>query len=318
MNAASVPCSEEDHPMPLSTPLTGWCRTRRPRALLAQGLAAAFLGTLVSLPALASRPERQVTGDLVDVQIKVNGRETPLYFAPNRFDRHYFQAFRGRNYSLVLHNNTGERVGVLIAIDGLNVVNGERSRLSPSEAMYVLDPYEQAEIRGWRTSLRDVRKFVFVDEEQSYAERSGKANGDMGWIRVLSFEEHGRPLLSEDHRLDRRRGFYGDASDAPTSEGLPPSTETRPAPGSTQPDLSAERNITREKDSNPGTGWGDQSRDPVNRTWFTPAPEATDHIVLRYEYKSGLLALGIDVRRPLDRLLERERGDFGFAQPPRR
>ena len=54
--------------------------------------------------------------------------------------------------------------------------------------MYVLDPYEGAVIRGWRTSLDDVRQFVFVDEERSYAERTGQANGDMGWIRVLSFQ----------------------------------------------------------------------------------------------------------------------------------
>jgi hypothetical protein len=125
----------------------------------------------------------------VDVQIQVDGRVAPLYLAPGHFDRRYFQAFRGRNYSLVVRNNTGRRVGVLIAVDGLNVLNGEISNLSGQESMYVLDPYERAEIRGWRTSLDDVRRFVFVDEERSYAERSDKANGDMGWIRVLSFRE---------------------------------------------------------------------------------------------------------------------------------
>src|SRR5439155_442973 len=104
-------------------------------------------------------------------------------FRPSGSDRLYFQAFKGRNYSLVVRNNTGRRVGVLIAVDGLNVVTGERSSLSRNESMYVLDPNERAVIRGWRTSLDQVRRFVFVDEEHSYAERTDQANGDLGWIR---------------------------------------------------------------------------------------------------------------------------------------
>ena len=128
-------------------------------------------------------------GSLVDVQVMVDGLTAPLYFRPSGSDRLYFQAFKGRNYSLVVRNNTGRRVGVLIAVDGLNVVTGERSSLSRNESMYVLDPNERAVIRGWRTSLDQVRRFVFVDEEHSYAERTDQANGDLGWIRVLSFRE---------------------------------------------------------------------------------------------------------------------------------
>ena len=46
-------------------------------------------------------------GRLVDVQLRVDGDAAPLYYAPGRFDRHYVQAFAGRNYSVVLKNNTG-------------------------------------------------------------------------------------------------------------------------------------------------------------------------------------------------------------------
>ncbi len=113
----------------------------------------------------SSRSHWNADGNLIDVQVRVEGEAAPLYFRPGTFDRHYFQANRGRNYSLVVRNTTGERVGVLIAVDGLNVVNGERSQLSRGETMYVLDPWESATINGWRTSLHEVRKFVFVDEE---------------------------------------------------------------------------------------------------------------------------------------------------------
>ena len=130
-----------------------------------------------------------VDGKLVDVQIRVDGDAAPLYYAPGRFDRHYLQAFAGRNYSVILKNNTGRRIAVLVAVDGLNVVNGEMSNLRSNEPMYVLGPWEQATIRGWRSSLDEVRKFVFVDESRSYAQRTGQANSDMGWIRVLAFRE---------------------------------------------------------------------------------------------------------------------------------
>ena len=128
-------------------------------------------------------------GRLVDVQLRVDGSAAPLYPAPNDDDRHYFQAFAGRNYSIVLRNNTGRRVAVLLAVDGLNAVNGAITGLRADEDMYVLGPWEQATIRGWRTSLDEVRRFVFVDEQRSYAERTGQANSDMGWIRVLAFRE---------------------------------------------------------------------------------------------------------------------------------
>src|SRR5689334_421950 len=54
-----------------------------------------------------------VDGNVVDVQVRVNGRGTPLFFKPGTNDRHYFQALQGRNYSLVVRNTTGQRIGVL-------------------------------------------------------------------------------------------------------------------------------------------------------------------------------------------------------------
>src|SRR6185369_10631329 len=96
----------------------------RPRALAT--VMAAALATVVTLPnvSLAQRWgdfETVADGRLVDVQVQVEGLGTvPLYNAPGRFDRSYFQAFQGRNYSLVVRNNSNRRVGVLVAVDGLN------------------------------------------------------------------------------------------------------------------------------------------------------------------------------------------------------
>src|SRR5438067_4859672 len=141
-------------------------RARRfPRLLTALSglalLAAAFTAARADERDFSYRGERTIDswadGRLVDVQFRVDGEAAPLYFAPGRDDRRYVQAFAGRNYSVVLRNNTNRRVAVLLAVDGLNAVNGEITRLSPNEDMYVLAPYEQATIRGWRSSLDEIR-----------------------------------------------------------------------------------------------------------------------------------------------------------------
>ncbi len=297
-------------------------------------LTAALAATAVAL-ALASPARAYVwasdtwaDGRIVDVQVQVDGRASALYDSPRGDDRHYFQAFAGRNYSLVLRNTTGQRVGVLIAVDGLNVVNGERSRLASSEPMYVLGPYESATIRGWRTSLDDIRRFVFVDEERSYASRTGQANGDMGWIRVLAYQEQ-RPWWEVRPRArtyegERRQGF-DDRPEARDERGAAPqAAPPAPTAGRSEAQAPMKTDALRKQaaeggmaqnEAVPGTGWGDHRSDPVQQVEFTAQRTATDRITFRYEYASGLRALGIFPDR--DRVRERDRGEVGFAQPPR-
>jgi hypothetical protein len=313
-------------PIPVPIPV------RRPlpkRAALALGLA--LCGALAMAPAARASSAWQTSADgrLVDVEVLVDGNSAPLYWKPGAWDRRYFQAFRGRNYSLAVTNQTGRRVGVLIAVDGVNVVSGDRSNLAGTEPMYVLGPYERAVIRGWRTSLRDVRRFVFVDEERSYAERTGQANGDMGWIRVLSFREREPQVYIEPReRRDHDWEPYGsreqqrDEAAAPKTEGGEtgngkqradaPSTRADGA----KPQAESFRGLPAPApESNPGTGWGDRSWDPVERTVFLAAWSATDRVSLRYEYESGLVALGIYPRT--HRTWERENGELSFARVPR-
>lgn len=300
-------------PLPVPIPVP---QKRMPRVMLGalMTLAMATAGFAQAAPAWNVNPNvpistrSQIEGQLVDVQVLVDGSAAPLYVRPGAWDRSYFQAFKGRNYSLVLTNQTNQRVGVVMAVDGLNVVNGQRSSLSNREAMYVLDPYESTTIRGWRTSLKDVRRFVFVDEERSYASRTNQANGDMGWIRVLSFREqthrtwrNGPKVRTDEDWLGERRR-EGDA-------------KSMPAPSMGNDMRSQAGESFRGESEAPGTGWGEQKWDPVRQTQFLAVANPSDHIVLRYEYASGLRALGIRIRDR--RVFERERGEMGFAQPPR-
>ncbi|OGF05190.1 MAG: hypothetical protein A2W00_04345 [Candidatus Eisenbacteria bacterium RBG_16_71_46] len=312
--------SPEPGPEPLPVPVPVPERRPRPYGRFVLAAAALTLGMYAPGASAAdwSRSWDRVDGSLVDVQVVVDGQTAPLYLASGRWERRYFQAFKGRNYSLVVRNNTGRRVGVLIAVDGLNVVNGELSSLSNHEPMYVLGPYERAEIRGWRTSLQQVRRFVFVDEQRSYAERTGQGNGDLGWIRVLSFNEV-RPIAWRDGDWNRSR------TDAREEAAPAPGELKRGAEQPNEQEGLGDRRAAPESqklqgapESSPGTGWGERRWDPVQRTEFQAARSASDRITLRYEYASGLRALGIFPRSDRNRVWERERGQYGFAQPPTR
>ncbi len=277
-------------------------------------------------------------GRVVDVQLRVDGEAAPLYWAPGRDDRHYVQAFAGRNYSVVLRNNTGRRVAVLLAVDGLNAVNGEITRLQSHEPMYVLGPWETATIRGWRSSLDEIRRFVFVDERRSYAERTGQSNSDMGWIRVLAFREQQTWFEKQQTDWGKVRSNYrgnGSSPSVPAPSEAPQSRlddakgERAPMAQENVPESRArvmtpesKDNLARGEQENggsfPGTGWGERRTDRVRQVQFTPERVAADRILFRYEYASGLRALGIFPIRHnrRDRLNERD-GDLGFAKPPR-
>ena len=59
--------------------------------------------------------------------------------------KQYLEAMRGENYGIVIHNMTPERIGVVIAVDGRNIISGKRSDLKNNEAMYIVSGYEQGE-----------------------------------------------------------------------------------------------------------------------------------------------------------------------------
>lgn len=256
----------------------------------------------------ASQTWSHAQGRLVDVRILENDMPTPLYSRGWGWnpDRRYFEAFEGGHYAVELRNLTGRRIAVVMSVDGLNVLSGQRSCLARTEPMYVLSPWESATIRGWRTSLNDIQQFVFVDEQSSYAARVGKANGDMGWVRVATFEEvSGRDVPeAKDER----------AQNAPPATAAPEPARkeaTRELQGGARDQLGRQD----ANESVPGTGWGEHRYDRVERTEFLAADHLTDQLIFRYEYATGLEALGLFPHA--HRVWERENGSLGFVPAPR-
>jgi hypothetical protein len=260
----------------------------------------------------------ETPGSLVSVSVEVDGQSSPLYAAPDGSGRFYLEARSGSRYSITLANRGAERLGVVLTADGLNVISGERDQ--GRGRMYVLDPWQTTTVQGWRTSLREVRQFTFVDEHASYAARSGKANEKMGWIEVAVFRER-RPFVRAVPRVqtpaplpaeparDRVEGGvrFGSAGapDAPTAKAESNEAQAPAASGMAR--------------SYPGTGWGERTKDPVVLVSFDPETSPSECVTLRYEYRRALVALGVLPRfvPSRDRLWERDHAEAGFAQPPR-
>jgi hypothetical protein len=247
-------------------------------------------------------------GHHVSASVEVDGQRAKLYAAPDGSGRYYFEATAGSAYAVRLENRGYERLGIRLSVDGLNVIDGLRVAPGPDPGrMYVLGPRAHVEVRGWRRSLQEVRRFTFVDEERSYASRTGQASGKLGWIELDVYRERQRANLVGQHEDG---GLPPELAAADARRGRPPASE---------PPRSAESAGKRAaRDSFPGTGWGASTHDPARVVAFDPDPMPIERGVLRYEYRSGLLALGIRPASAPDagRLAQRDRGEPAFALPP--
>ena len=181
----------------------------------------------------------------------------------------YLEARRGDNYSVVIHNTTPERIGVVIAVDGRNIISGKKSDLKIGVDMYIVNGYEHGKYDGWRTAGDKVHKFYFTDTIDSYAMRAFSDSTAIGVIAVAIYREKERPkLLYEQKRLDT-------APAAPSA-----GSSTRGKAGSA-------------RDESAGTGFGDEQYSPVIRVAFEPDLMPVQETLVKYEWREVLCRKGI-------------------------
>jgi len=125
-----------------------------------------------------------------DVQvIRESGEALPTYAQKDRF---YVQGNAGERYVIRVSNPTPNRVEAVVSVDGLDVIDGEAGDLR--KRGYVVPPYGDVRIEGFRTSHEGVATFRFSSVNDSYAGQKGKAR-NVGVIAVAIFEEqHEAPV----------------------------------------------------------------------------------------------------------------------------
>ena len=229
-----------------------------------------------------------------------DGRWLPQY--PHRGDR-WLAGVPGHRYAVRLTNTSNERVLVVLSVDGVNAVTGEDA--DPSQAGYVLAPWQSTEIGGWRKSLDEIAQFRFTDLPDSYAARTGRP-GNVGVIGIAVFHERREPQVWTPPRptpypYHTRPQAQAEArSDA---GAVPSAVASGASPVAAPPMADATHQQI-------GTGHGAREWAPVSRTGFVRASRHPAQVTeLRYDTPRRLAALGI---------LPRERWPHRpFAQAPR-
>jgi hypothetical protein len=293
--------------------------------------AAAILAVLApAVPAAREVPARwgPYTAELVDDQ----GRALPTF---EHRGRTYVLGGLGERYLLRVRNGSGRRVEVVASVDGRDVVDGRPAAFE--KRGYVVAPWSEVTIDGYRLSEAAVAAFRFSSVPRSYAARKGDAR-DVGVVGIAVFPERAAAHVPPPYRppYPRPEPYPEDAApragSAPETSGeggaeaqrgaAPPSAEAPLADGA--PGRKADAPSQRRPGL--GTEFGEEHASPVEQVAFVRAaarPEAV--LTLRYDDRAGLVALGIDVDR--ERWARRDerwlretatpfRSEPGYCEPP--
>lgn len=257
---------------------------------------AAFILFLAPLPAHPHGRDR-LSGSVV-VEI-VSEEGAPMLTVPHRdlreggtrIIKQYLEAHKGESYGIVVRNMTPERIGVVVAVDGRNIISGKRSELANSEEMYLVNAFEEGRYDGWRTDRNTVHRFYFTEPGDSYSERTFHDASAMGVIAVAVYREKARPVPE----VKRQQN----APPAPLADG------------------SAKAAAPSLREESAGTGFGDAQYSPTIRVAFEPERTAVQKTLVKYEWRETLCSKGIIScgRRTGNRLWD----DGGYAPfPPAR
>ncbi len=228
----------------------------------------------IAFPAIAHTNPR-VKVEIIDEF----GRAFPVYSTGSTQDdtayRRYLEARKGKNYTIRIRNNSNSRIGLVIAVDGRNIISGEKSQLENSERMYILGPWQSASYEGWRSSQDRVNKFYFTEAEDSYA-GAWKDHSAMGVIALAVFEEKNwrRPLPHPYSSKDQH------ANDA--------------ASENTRMDEAVVVSKLRKKErAQPGTGYGKDKYSRARLVHFSAEAHPVEEHYLKYEWRSTLCQVGV-------------------------
>jgi hypothetical protein len=231
-------------------------------------LASVVLATvlLTSVPAYPRGMDRLPGSVCVEV-VSENGK--PLLTVPHRdlwqggtrIIKQYLEADRGETYGIVISNRTPKRIGVVVAVDGRNIISGRRSELASNEEMYLVNAWDKGRYDGWRTDRETVHRFYFTDPGDSYSERTFHDASAMGVIAVAVYREKDRPAPAVGYR------------------GI--------APAAPQADLE-DKSLSRAKEEAAGTGFGSAQHSPTIQVAFEPEPAPVQKMLIKYEWLETL------------------------------
>jgi len=249
-----------------------------------------------------------------EVQILVDGRPLEEY---NARGKSYVEALAGAEYEVRIRNPLPYRVAVALSVDGLNSIDA-RHTTAWNASKWVIEPYGTINISGWQMSSERARRFYFTSERDSYGAKLGQTS-NLGVVSAVFFRERRpypvpiappprpRPIYEED---GRRRN-----TEAPTAGSTAESSVDRSDKTRSQ-DSAAPRKgqvMPQSDDEYAATGIGRSVHNDVRWVNMELDSRPAGEVVIRYEYYSALVRLGV-LPRPYPRPdpLRRREGARGF------
>lgn len=258
-------------------------------------LALAFAAGLVHTASAAA------VGRLVDLGVydRTSQRALPVY----RHDgRYYIAGEPGHRYQISLRNRAGADVMAVLSVDAVNAISGDTADWS--QTGYVLDPYADTDVLGWRKSTSQVADFIFADFAQSYAVRTGRPD-NVSVIGVAVFRRqhvYPQPVMPAPVADAASRETYtpSTAPTAPAEESMRRSTASSMAAPQAQASMN-EASMAKAQGGGPlGTGHGQREVSSITYVDFERASSTPDEVItLYYDTWEHLLARGVvPMRRP--------------------
>ncbi|HSJ01596.1 MAG TPA: hypothetical protein VK956_04045 [Verrucomicrobium sp.] len=104
----------------------------------------------------------------------------------------------GERYDILLKNETSRRVEAVVAVDGLDVLDGRPA--SYAKRGYVIPAHGSVRIEGWRVSMNRVAAFRFAKVAKSYAAEKYGDTRNVGVIGVAVFTSTSpKPWVADPH-----------------------------------------------------------------------------------------------------------------------
>ena len=244
-----------------------------------------LIASVLSVVALCGfSPVRPADEGPVLLSVIDRDRDTELETHPYR-GQQWVAGEPGHRYSVRMENRSGQRVLVVLSVDGVNAITGQTA--SPSQSGYVLEPWQSSEITGWRKSNAEVAQFVFTRSSDSYASRTGRP-ANVGVIGIAVFNEARRPVydvrpLPIPRPTPRPLPQYEDRAEA--SANASSRAAEAAAPGAMAKSESRQRL---------GTGHGEREWSSSSLTNFERASRTPVQVSeIRYDSRQRLVAMGI-------------------------
>jgi hypothetical protein len=124
-------------------------------------------------------------------------------------------ALVGESYAIVLHNRTGERLKVVVGVDGLNVYEREVvAGRADEDVGSILAPWSDRTLPGWQIGSHRAQRFVFSPRE--WSEGEGRTDAQIGLVTVQVYREWRAHAWEE-----QRDGLHRHAPGARRAEPAP-------------------------------------------------------------------------------------------------